>query len=159
MRLTSLRNDSLFFPFGYSEYVLIRTNGTLEFIDLTDRITRIVETSNVQTGLVNIQSLHTTVAILVNENEPLLLEDMRRRLEAFAPRDAAYHHDDFSLRIVNRTPDEEPNGHAHCKAMILPSSVTLQIQRGQLRLGCWQRIFMAELDRAKERTISVMVLG
>lgn len=159
MRLTPLRSDSISFPFGYSEFVLIRTNGALEFIDLTDRIAKIVETSGVQSGLVNVQSLHTTVAILVNENEPLLLEDMRRTLEAFAPRNAAYHHDDFSLRIVNRTPDEKPNGHAHCKAMILPSSVTLQIQRGQLRLGCWQRIFVAELDRAKERTVSVMVLG
>jgi secondary thiamine-phosphate synthase enzyme len=56
-------------------------------------------------------------------------------------------------------PDEPPNGHAHCKAILLGTSETLNIVDGEMNLGRWQRIFFIELDQAKERVVSVMVMG
>lgn len=137
----------------------LQTIACLQFIDLTERITQLVAASGVQHGLVNIQTTHTTTAIIVNEHEPLLLEDMKRTLERLAPREAKYQHDDFDIRTANLTPDERPNGHAHCKAMFLRTSETLNIVNGELQLGCWQRIFFIELDDARERTVSITVMG
>lgn len=143
----------------YHEVIRLRTQERLQFIDLTDWVAEVVRESGIRWGLVNVQTRHTTTAVVVNENEPLLLEDMKRVLEQLAPQDRHYQHDDFHIRTVNLLPDEQKNGHAHCKAMLLGSSETLNIVDGRLQLGRWQRIFLVEMDCAKDRTVSVMVVG
>lgn len=135
-----------------------QTGDCLEFIDLTDEIIGLVDKTGVRNGWVNIQTRHTTTAIIVNENEPLLQEDLKRMLESVAPRQAEYEHNDFSRR-VDIPPDEPANGHSHCKALFLPMSACVNIAAGQLQLGRWQRIFLLELDGWREREISVMVMG
>ncbi|MDJ0847190.1 MAG: secondary thiamine-phosphate synthase enzyme YjbQ [Myxococcota bacterium] len=144
---------------AWSDTLHVRTRECLEFIDLTDAIAARLHGSGVDHGIVNVQSRHTTSAVLVNENEPLLLEDLKVRLESFAPRGNAYRHDDFSVRTVNMVPGERPNGHAHSKALLLPASVGLNLVAGRLQLGRWQRVFFVELDRARDREISLLVLG
>ncbi|MBL8206973.1 MAG: YjbQ family protein, partial [Blastocatellia bacterium] len=94
-----------------------------------------------------------------NENEPLLLDDLKKSLERAAPRTVSYKHDDFDIRTENLTPDERPNGHAHCKALFLRSSETLNLINGELDLGRWQRVFLVELDGARQRTVSLSILG
>jgi secondary thiamine-phosphate synthase enzyme len=139
--------------------IRLRTSECLQFIDLTDELHSLVAASGVAHGFVNVQSRHTTAAIVVNEDEPLLLEDLKRMLERLAPRGADYRHDDFSVRTANLTPDEQPNGHAHCKALSLRASETLNVVNGELQLGRWQRVFFVELDCAREREVSVLVMG
>jgi len=143
----------------YHHSIHLQTAAYLQFIDLTERITELVERAAVRNGLVNIQTRHTTTAIIVNEHEPLLLEDMKKLLERVAPRDSEYQHNNFAIRTVNLDPQESDNGHAHCQAMFLGTSETLNILNGRLQLGRWQRVFFIELDRARERTVSVMILG
>lgn len=143
----------------HHETVQVETQAPLEFIDITDSVLWLVERSGVRDGIVNVQTRHTTTAIIVNENEPLLLEDMRRTLERLAPQEASYQHNDFTIRTVNMGPDETPNGHSHCKAMFLKTSETLNIVDGVIQLGRWQRIFLVELDGTRKRTVSVMVFG
>ncbi len=144
---------------AYHDFICSQTEARLQFLDFTDQLSELVRKSGVCTGFVNVQTRHTTTAVLVNENEPLLQEDMKRSLERVAPNGRAYRHDDFSIRTVNMCPDEEKNGHAHCKAMFLRTSETLNIAEGKLQLGQWQRVFLLELDRGKKRTISVVVVG
>ncbi len=141
------------------EHIRVRTAECLQFIDVTPAVLGIVQATGVRDGIANVQSQHTTAAVIVNENEPLLLDDLRRTLEALAPRDAAYRHDDFGVRTVNLEPGEPDNGHAHCKALALTTSVAVNVAGGALQLGRWQRIFFLELDRARDRTLSVLVLG
>jgi secondary thiamine-phosphate synthase enzyme len=136
-----------------------RTGGALEFIDLTDEIASLVARAGVRFGMANIQTLHTTGMIVVNEHEPLLLEDMRCLLERLAPCDEDYRHDDFARRTVNLNPQERANGHSHCKALFLRTSECLNIVDGRLQLGRWQRIFFLELDGELERAVSVMIIG
>jgi secondary thiamine-phosphate synthase enzyme len=138
--------------------VRLQTSANLEFVDLTEQISMIVAGSGVRQGLVNVQTRHTTTAIIVNENEPLLIEDLRCLLERLAPRDAEYRHNDFSRRI-DIPPDEPANGHSHCKALFLPASTSINVVDGRLQLGQWQSIFLIELDEGRERSISVMVIG
>lgn len=145
-------------PFLSTTLVLSSTQPT-EFIDLTERVVAIVAASGIRAGIVNVQSLHTTTAIVVNEHEPLLLADFVSFLEEVAPCDAPYQHDDWSARRVNIVPGERRNGHAHCRALLLPTSACLNIVEGRLQLGRWQRVFLVELDGPLTRQISVLVLG
>lgn len=130
-----------------------------EFIDITAQVERFVEHSQVQAGIVVVFSRHTTAAIRVNENEPLLLNDLEGYLERLAPRTGEYHHNDFTIRTVNMTEDECPNGHAHCLQLLMGASETVPIVDGRLVIGRWQRIFLVELDRGREREVIVQLVG
>ena len=104
------------------------------------------------------QSRHTTTAVIVNENEPLLIEDAKRMLERLAPRNALYGHNELHRRR-DAAPDESRNGDAHCRALLLGSSETLAVVGGALQLGRWQRVLLVELDGPRPRTVSVVVIG
>ncbi len=142
----------------HQSVIRLRTRECLELVDITSEVKEVVIRAGVKNGLVNVQTKHTTTAVIVNENEPLLHEDLKCLLEQLAPRSAEYQHNDFSRR-VDIPPDEPANGHAHCKALFLPVSVCLNVADGQLQLGRWQRIFLIELDEARERSVSVLVIG
>jgi secondary thiamine-phosphate synthase enzyme len=137
----------------------VTTTQATQFIDLTDRLERLVADADLRFGIVNVQTLHTTTAIIVNEHEPLLLADFQALLEAVAPAARRYQHDDVDARTVNVTEGERPNGHAHCRALLLPPSVCLNVAGGRLLLGRWQRVFLVELDGPRERDLSVVVFG
>jgi secondary thiamine-phosphate synthase enzyme len=139
--------------------VQITTTQATQFIDLTDRLKRLVADADLRFGIMNVQTLHTTTAIIVNEHEPLLLADFQALLEVVAPGARRYGHDDVHARTVNVTEGERANGHAHCRALLLPPSVCLNVTGGRLLLGRWQRVFLVELDGPREREISVLIFG
>ncbi len=143
---------------AHHDEIRVKTSECLQFIDLTSHIANIVARSGIRHGMVNVQTKHTTTALIVNENEPLLLNDLKRMLDSYAPRDGEYEHNDFSRR-VDIPPDEPANGHSHCKALFLPASMMLNVADGKLQLGRWQSLFLIELDEARERSVSVLVLG
>lgn len=137
----------------------IQTAEAPDFIDITDQVRGIVEESDVETGVAVVYSKHTTAAVVINENESLLLEDMEEFLEALAPCDDDYRHNDFSIRTENMTEDECPNGHAHCQHLNLGTSESIPIIDEELQFGNWQKVFLIELDHAREREVIVQVLG
>jgi secondary thiamine-phosphate synthase enzyme len=106
--------------------IRVETRRSTEFIDLTDRIDASVSDTGIRDGLVNVHTLHTTTAILVNEHEPLLLADFAAVLDRMAPQHALYRHDAIAARTVNLASGERPNGHAHCRALLLGSSASLK---------------------------------
>jgi secondary thiamine-phosphate synthase enzyme len=136
----------------------LTTTRPTQFIDLTERLERLLAEAEVGFGLVNVQTLHTTTAVIVNEHEPLLLDDFQELLQGAAPDHGRYRHDDPMARVVNLTTAERANGHAHCRALLLPTSVCLNVVKGRLVLGHWQRVFFVELDGPRAREISVLVL-
>lgn len=137
----------------------VQTKKGPEFIDITDKVTSFINKTTVQNGIVAICSQHTTAAIKVNENEPLLIKDMEKFLGSLVPQDGFYYHNDFKKRTVNMTSEECPNGHAHCQHLLLSISETLPIIAGKLQLGTWQRIFLIELDHGREREVIIQVMG
>ena len=139
--------------------IRLTTTRPTEFIDLTGYVERLVADSGIDVGFVSVQTRHTTTAIMVNEHEPLLLDDFQALLRHAAPDDGRYRHDDPNARTVNVTPGERANGHAHCRALLLAPSVCLNVIGGTLLLGRWQRVFLVELDGPREREISALVLG
>jgi len=139
--------------------IRVETRRSTEFIDLTDRIDASVSDTGIRDGLVNVHTLHTTTAILVNEHEPLLLADFAALLERLAPQHGRYRHDDMAERTMKLAPGERPNGHAHCRALLLGGSASLNLSGGRLQLGRWQRVFLVELDGPRSREVSVQVFG
>ena len=137
----------------------VKTAKAPEFIDITEKVCELVEQSQVLSGFVVVYSRHTTAAIKINENEPLLIGDMEKFLESMASRNGYYGHNNFSIRTVNMTEDECPNGHAHCQHLLLGASESIPIINGKLQFGRWQRIFFIELDMPRHREILVQVIG
>ncbi|MCD5416565.1 secondary thiamine-phosphate synthase enzyme YjbQ [Candidatus Bipolaricaulota bacterium] len=143
----------------HREILILTAQQAPELIDITAAVEEILERSAIQEGSLLVFSRHTTAAIEINENEPLLLRDMTSFLERMAPRENVYRHNDFIVRTVNMTEDECPNGHAHCQHLLLKTSETIPVVAGELLLGQWQRIFLIELDRPREREVIVQVQG
>lgn len=141
------------------EAIEFETTCAPEFIDITDDVARVVEASGIQFGQVTAFSQHTTAAVKINENEPLLLRDLARILRQFSPSNAYYEHNDFSRRTVNMNEDECANGHAHVQHLFLGTSETIPVVDGRLTLGTWQRVFLVELDHPRLRRVLVNVVG
>lgn len=131
-----------------------------EFIDITDSVEEFVRESQISNGWALVFSQHTTAAIVIQENEPLLLTDMASAIERLAPQGAHYRHNDFEVRTVHMHEDECPNGHSHCQHLSLGASETIPLVDGQMALGEFQRIFMVELDEQKSRRqVLVQIMG
>ena len=137
----------------------INTGQAPQFIDITGWVGECVAESGVYNGFVVVYSKHTTAAVKINENEPLLLEDMKKFLEKISPRHAAYQHNDFSIRTVNMTENESPNGHAHLQHLIMGTSETVPIIDGMMQVGRYQSVFFVELDHPRSREVMAQVVG
>jgi secondary thiamine-phosphate synthase enzyme len=134
------------------------TTHATEFVDLTAQLRDEVRRTGLRIGRVHLQSLHTTLGLAVNENEPLLLRDFQNLLEKLAPSGAGYEHDDFTRRREVAL-DEPVNGHAHCRQLLLTGFATLLVEDGELVLGRWQSVFAVELDGPRERELAIQLDG
>src|SRR5260370_35123616 len=94
------------------DLVRLRTERPLQFVDLTELVEERVRRSGVREGMATVQSRHTTAAVLVNENEPLLLHDFEDALRRWAPADARYRPNALTTR-AGAPPDQRPIGPAH----------------------------------------------
>ena len=138
----------------------VATRHPIELIDITDTVTDLVCQSQLWSGQVLLFSRHTTAAVRIQEDEPLLLKDFRDFLACLAAPNAYYRHNDFRVRTHHMHPDERPNGHAHCLQLLLGSSEALPVIEGKLALGVWQRLFLIELDGPRsEREVLVQLSG
>jgi secondary thiamine-phosphate synthase enzyme len=141
-------------PAGWT-ILRVDTWKPLEFVDLTDRLASLA--CGLGSGCLHVFTRHTTTGLLINEAEPLLLQDLADRLERWAPANGGYGHDDFSRRVVNLGPGERVNGHAHCRAALFRSSESVPVVGGALCLGRWQRVLLAEFDGPQTREVMVML--
>ncbi len=113
-----------------NDLVHLNTEERCQFIDLTELVRERVRRSGVTYGFVNVHTKHTTTALLVNENEPLLLEDFQELMERWAPQGRPYRHNHLEARL-EAPPGERPNGHSHARALLLGMSVSLNITEGR----------------------------
>jgi secondary thiamine-phosphate synthase enzyme len=138
----------------HGETFVIDTDQRIELVDLTNRIMEFVRRFDIREGMLSIWSMHTTCTLLINEFQGALLSDIKRFLEQMVARDADYLHND-----PNHSDCDRQNADSHLRAMLLGHSLTLQISGGEVVLGQWQRILMAELDGPRARSLRVQVFG
>jgi secondary thiamine-phosphate synthase enzyme len=137
----------------------VKTTCAPEFIDITDWVVECAAESQIANGFVVVYSKHTTAAVKINENEPLLLDDMAGFLEKIFPRDHSYQHNNFEIRTVNMNENESPNGHAHLQHLLMGTSETVPVIDGQMQFGTYQSIFFIELDHPRPREVLVQIVG
>lgn len=126
--------------------IKINTNKNFEIIDITSKINELIDVEN---GIISIFSKHSTSAIVVNENESGLLNDLEFTLDNLITDKFTYQHD----RI-------DDNAKSHLKSFLLSSSECLPIKNGRLDLGTWQSVFFIELDGPRHnRSISLTIIG
>ena len=124
----------------------INTIRNFEIIDITAQINNLID---IDEGIISIFSKHSTSAIVVNENESGLLDDLEFTLDNLIDDKFSYQHD----RIDN-------NARSHLKSFLLSSSECLPIRNGRLGLGTWQSVFFIELDGPRSsRTITLTMVG
>ncbi len=128
------------------ETMQVKTNGRVQFIDITDRIKETISKSGVKDGLAVIFVPHTTAGITINEAaDPSVAEDIKEKLAKLAPHSDTYRH-------------AEGNSDAHIKASLVGSSVTVIISSGAPVLGTWQGIFFCEFDGSRTRKIFIQIM-
>ena len=126
----------------------IVTSRQIEIVDITDGIERYVNDCGKEKGICLVYSLHTTTALIINEADEALLNDILKLMERIAPQAAGYQHD-----------RGDGNAHAHLRAALLGNSVIIPVENGGLALGTWQRILFIEMDGPRKRRLSVRIIG
>jgi secondary thiamine-phosphate synthase enzyme len=138
----------------HAEIMTIDTRDRVELFDLTDRIMSLVRRLNIREGQLSVFSMHTTCAVFINEFQTALLADIRSFLQGLVDQHAPWLHNDPAHSDCDRE-----NADAHLRAIVLGHTLALQISGGEVVLGQWQRILMAELDGPRSRTIRISVMG
>ena len=124
----------------------INTNKNFEIIDITSKVNELID---IEEGIISIFSKHSTSAVVVNENESGLLNDLEFTLSNLVTDEFSYQHD----RIDN-------NAKSHLKSFLLSSSECLPIKNSKLDLGTWQSVFFIELDGPRHsRTLTLTMVG
>ncbi len=119
----------------------VRTESPQQFIDITHTARLVVRESGVTRGTCQVFVPHTTAAVTINENtDPNVQQDLLNVLEKLVPSKGSYQH-------------SEGNAHAHAKASLIGSTVTVFIESGQLVLGTWQSVYLCEFDGPRTRNI------
>ncbi len=133
----------------FSKEVRFRTSERRELINITRLVEEVVEESGVRNGLAVIYAPHATAAIIVNEDEPGLKNDILRWVEENIPWDGKWLH--------NRIDD---NAAAHIASALISSCRVIPVVNGRLYRGTWQEIFLLELDGPRaSRRVLVQVIG
>jgi secondary thiamine-phosphate synthase enzyme len=138
----------------HGETFMVQTDQRIELVDLTNRVMEFVRHFNIREGFVSLWSMHTTCALFINEFQTALLTDIRRFLEQMVARDAEWMHNDPQHSDCDRM-----NADSHLRAVLLGHHVTLQVSGGEVVLGQWQRILMAELDGPRARSLRIQIFG
>ena len=128
----------------------IETHGR-GFVNVTERVMRVVRESGVTRGLCSVFCQHTSASLVIQENaDPAVLRDLERWLAELAPESRAWEHDDEG-------PDDMP---AHAKSAVTRAAETLPVSGGTLALGTWQALYLWEhRARPHSRTLVVTVQG
>ena len=131
----------------HHEDLTVRTATRETTSDITARVRAAVTRSKIRDGICNIATLHTTAALFINENaDPDVQRDLVSHLAKLVPADDEFRH-------------AEGNADAHIKAVFTGNDVTIPVRDGELVLGTWQGIYLAEFDGPRERHATVTVIG
>ncbi|MEO8777244.1 MAG: secondary thiamine-phosphate synthase enzyme YjbQ [Rhodanobacter sp.] len=122
------------------------------FIDISREVGDAVTSSRVQTGIVNVFTLHTSCSLLLSENaDPAVRVDLERWFARAVPDgDPLFGH-------AAEGPDDMP---AHIRSILTGVSLSVPVGEGALQLGTWQGIYLWEhRHAAHQRKVIVTVLG
>jgi secondary thiamine-phosphate synthase enzyme len=125
----------------------LRTTKRVEFIDITERVEKVIKDNKIESGICYIFCPHTTAGLTINENaDPSVVEDIVSVLDKIVPQSLPYRH-------------SEGNSPAHVKATLVGNHVAVFVEKNSLVLGAWQGIYFCEFDGPRERSVWISVVA
>jgi len=126
----------------------VPTKASTELVDITAQAAQAVRDSGISEGVCSIFVPHTTAGVTLNENwDPTVQHDILLTMDdQLVPPDPRHRHG-------------EGNSPAHIKATLCGASSTVPVSDGQLQLGRWQGIYLAEFDGPQRRSVWVKVMA
>lgn len=131
-----------------TEYLRVCTKKKIEFQRITEDVGRVVHESGIREGFVLVNPMHITAAVIVNDDEPGLIQDFLDSLERLVPYKGKYRHN-----------VGEDNAAAHIWRQLMAHQVVLPVTGGKLDFGPWEQVFYCEFDGAREKRVLVKVVG
>lgn len=126
--------------------IQFNTKGDIDFIDLSGQVQSAVSSSSIKNGIAHVFAPHATGILILTENDPDLLVDIKNFLEKIAPKHLSYNH--------------PSNAYSHLRSILLPPDKTLPVVNGQIEFGTWQSLLFVETDvYPRKRTIIIQVIG
>lgn len=128
--------------------IIVSTSKKQQVLDITSKVAEVVKKSKVKEGICLVYVKGATAGIIINENwDPHICDDFLDCLDKQVPQ-GVWRHDSV-----------DGNGAAHIKAAIIGPSETIPITNGELDLGQWQSIMLADFDgpRSDRRIVIKLV--
>jgi secondary thiamine-phosphate synthase enzyme len=136
------------------ETLELKTTEKQQLINITSQVKTALTESGIQNGFIGLFSQHTTAALMVSEYQNALLDDIARFLGRVVEDDVPYRHNSPEFSDCDRK-----NAASHLRSMLFNNSVVLPVSDGELVLGQFQSVILAEMDGPRERSLKVQVLG
>ena len=133
----------------FTKQLITKSSTRRQLIDLTSEVTSFVNETKVREGICVVSVPHATAALIVNEHEQGLLQDLLTRIEALFPQSSPYRHNAI-----------DDNADAHVAAAFLGHNRAFPVSGGKIIRGTWQNLFLVELDGPRSRReVIVQVIG
>jgi len=131
--------------------IIITTDGR-GLYELTSQINQHIQSWGVREGMAYLFIQHCSASLVINESyDATARRDLEAYLERIAPEGENWH---------EHTIEGSDDSPAHMRALITPTSITIPIDDGQLSLGTWQGIYLAEhRRRGHQRQLLLRVLS
>ncbi len=136
------------------ETIALKTEAKQQLLNITSRVKEAVSKSGIQNGFIGLFSQHTTAALMVSEFQNALLDDIAGFLRRLVSDDLFYKHNSPQFSDCDRK-----NAASHLRSLLFSHSVLLPVCAGEVVLGQFQSVILAELDGPRERSVKFQVLG
>jgi secondary thiamine-phosphate synthase enzyme len=133
-----------------SAVLSLQTKGE-GFFEITRDVVRFLEQSKARDGMLLLFLRHTSASLVIEENaDPDVRTDLVTALKRIAPANAGWVHE-------VEGPDDMP---AHIKSMLNGVCLHVPVAGGELSLGTWQGIYVAEhREQPHRREVILQFLG
>ncbi|MEL7832518.1 secondary thiamine-phosphate synthase enzyme YjbQ [Fodinibius sp. Rm-B-1B1-1] len=134
-----------------SKEIEVHAEANSDIKNITGQIKDFANESGFSEGLIHIFPIGSTASISTIEFEPALVQDMKDKLEEFAPHDQATRHGETW---------GDDNGFSHMRATMMGPGITVPLHKGEPVLGMWQQVVIFNHDnKARDRRIFLQVMG
>ena len=125
--------------------IFINSERRIEFIDITNKIQKVIDDSSVKDGIIFLYVPHTTAGLTINENyDRTVKQDIIGKLNSLVPENENYLH-------------SEGNSDSHIKSSLIGNEMFLFFEDKKLVLGSWQGVFFCEFDGPRKREIYFII--
>ncbi|MBI2084546.1 MAG: YjbQ family protein [Candidatus Aenigmarchaeota archaeon] len=133
----------------YQKTIELKTKKLHDFVNITKDVAEVVNETGISNGMVFVNAPHTTVGLILQENDETIFHDMKKMFERILPPDSNYKH----------SSEGKDNAIAHITSNLLGTSLAMPVTKRQIELGNWQNIFLVELFEGRVRKVVVTVIG